>query len=46
MSVELFRQAFGPALVARPAADLFAGIQEGRFHNLRERCLGGGENGF
>ena len=26
LSVEMFRQAFGPALVARPAADLFAGI--------------------
>jgi len=27
LSVEMFRQAFGPALVARPAADLFAGTQ-------------------
>ena len=27
LSVEMFRQAFGPPLVARPAADLFAGIE-------------------
>jgi hypothetical protein len=26
LGVEMFRQAFGPALVARPAADVFADI--------------------
>ena len=36
LGVEMFRQAFGPPLVARPAADVFAEIvptSEPRFHD-------------